>query len=150
MPPLDGTEIVIASEAWRSRGHGTALRSLDRRVAALLAMTIPSKRVVLESFLHFAGIVGVCDRASWRQRLNGREGPRSGARESGATAHDLLARVRPDMRIAVADDFETLANRLEAMLAIMREIAKIAGKKGWWLPVNESHCSVFARSMSSI
>src|SRR5271165_5663996 len=32
MPPLDGTEIVIASGAWRSRGHGTALRSLDRRV----------------------------------------------------------------------------------------------------------------------
>ena len=41
-----------------------------------------------------------------------------------------LARVRPDMRIVVADDFERLAARLEGTLRIMREIAKIAGKKG--------------------
>ena len=41
-----------------------------------------------------------------------------------------LARVRPDMRIVVADDFERLANRLDGTLKIMREIAKIAGKKG--------------------
>ena len=41
-----------------------------------------------------------------------------------------LARVRPDMRIVVADDFERLADRLEGTLRIMREIAKIAGKKG--------------------
>jgi transcription-repair coupling factor (superfamily II helicase) len=41
-----------------------------------------------------------------------------------------LARVRPDMRIVIADDFEKLADRLEGTLKIMREIAKIAGKKG--------------------
>ena len=41
-----------------------------------------------------------------------------------------LARVRPDMRIVVADDFERLADRLDGTLRIMREIAKIAGKKG--------------------
>ena len=41
-----------------------------------------------------------------------------------------LARVRPDMRIVVADDFEKLEDRLAGTLTIMREIAKIAGKKG--------------------
>ncbi len=42
-----------------------------------------------------------------------------------------FARVRPDMRIVVTDDFETLANRLAGTLKVMREIAKIAvGKKG--------------------
>jgi len=40
------------------------------------------------------------------------------------------ARVRPDMRIVVAGDFEHVPERLEGTLAIMREIAKIAGKKG--------------------
>ena len=41
-----------------------------------------------------------------------------------------LARVRPDMRIVVADDFEKLADRLDGTLGIMREIAKIAGRRG--------------------
>jgi transcription-repair coupling factor (superfamily II helicase) len=41
-----------------------------------------------------------------------------------------LARVRPDMRIVVVGDFEELPQRLEGTLAIMREIAKIAAKKG--------------------
>ena len=41
-----------------------------------------------------------------------------------------LARVRPDMRIVVTDDFEKLADRLAGTLRVMREIAKIAGKKG--------------------
>jgi transcription-repair coupling factor (superfamily II helicase) len=41
-----------------------------------------------------------------------------------------LARVRPDMRIVVADDFDKLADRLDGTLTIMREIAKIAGKNG--------------------
>jgi transcription-repair coupling factor (superfamily II helicase) len=41
-----------------------------------------------------------------------------------------LARVRPDMRIVVTGDFDDLPDRLEGTLAIMREIAKIAGKKG--------------------
>jgi transcription-repair coupling factor (superfamily II helicase) len=41
-----------------------------------------------------------------------------------------LARVRPDMRIVVTDDFEKLADRLAGTLKMMREIAKIAGKKG--------------------
>jgi len=41
-----------------------------------------------------------------------------------------LARVRPDMRIVVTDDFEKLADRLAGTLKVMREIAKIAGKKG--------------------
>jgi transcription-repair coupling factor (superfamily II helicase) len=40
------------------------------------------------------------------------------------------ARVRPDMRIVVADDFEKLSDRLEGTLMVMREIAKIAGKRG--------------------
>jgi len=39
------------------------------------------------------------------------------------------ARVRPDMRIVVADDFEKLADRLSGTLQIMREIAKLAGKR---------------------
>jgi hypothetical protein len=34
------------------------------------------------------------------------------------------------MRIVVADDLEKLANRLEGTLKIMREIAKIAGRRG--------------------
>ena len=41
-----------------------------------------------------------------------------------------FARVRPDMRIVVTDDFEKLADRLDGTLRIMREIAKIAGRKG--------------------
>jgi transcription-repair coupling factor (superfamily II helicase) len=45
-------------------------------------------------------------------------------------AQGPLARVRPDMRIVVTDDFEKLADRLQGTLRIMREIAKIAGKKG--------------------
>ena len=46
------------------------------------------------------------------------------------TAQGSLARVRPDMRIVVVDDFEKLADRLDGTLRVMREIAKIAGKKG--------------------
>ena len=46
------------------------------------------------------------------------------------SAQGSLARVRPDMRIVVVDDFEQLADRLDGTLMIMREIAKIAGKKG--------------------
>ncbi len=45
-------------------------------------------------------------------------------------AKGSLARVRPDMRIVVTADFEDLPERLEGTLAIMREIAKIAGRKG--------------------
>jgi transcription-repair coupling factor (superfamily II helicase) len=41
-----------------------------------------------------------------------------------------LARVRPDMRIVVTDDFEKLADRLAGTLKVMREIATIAEKKG--------------------
>ncbi len=46
------------------------------------------------------------------------------------TAQGSLAYVRPDMRIVVTDDFDKLADRLEGTLKIMREIAKIAWKKG--------------------
>ena len=45
------------------------------------------------------------------------------------SAHDG-AYVRPDMRIVVTDDFEKLEDRLAGTLKVMREIAKIAGKKG--------------------
>jgi transcription-repair coupling factor (superfamily II helicase) len=45
-------------------------------------------------------------------------------------ARGPLAKVRPDMRIVVTDDFEEIGARLEGTLAIMRELAKIAGKKG--------------------
>ncbi|HLW92219.1 MAG TPA: transcription-repair coupling factor [Roseiarcus sp.] len=41
-----------------------------------------------------------------------------------------LAKVRPDMRVVFIRDFETLEARLEGVLAIMRDLAKIAGKKG--------------------
>jgi transcription-repair coupling factor (superfamily II helicase) len=40
------------------------------------------------------------------------------------------AYVRPDMRIVVVDDFEKLEDRLTGTLRVMREIAKIAGKRG--------------------
>ena len=45
------------------------------------------------------------------------------------TAHPD-ARVRPDMRIVVSGDFEALSDRLDGALKTMREVAKIAGKKG--------------------
>ena len=45
-------------------------------------------------------------------------------------AQGPLARVRPDMRIVVTDEFEKLEDRLDGTLAVMREIAKIAAKKG--------------------
>ncbi|THD42868.1 MAG: transcription-repair coupling factor [Bradyrhizobium sp.] len=38
------------------------------------------------------------------------------------------ARVRPDMRIVVGGEFDDLADRLEGVLAIMREIARLADK----------------------
>jgi hypothetical protein len=34
------------------------------------------------------------------------------------------------MRIVVTDEFERLEDRLEGTLRVMREIAKIAGKRG--------------------
>ncbi len=40
------------------------------------------------------------------------------------------ARVRPDMRIFVGGDFERLPDRLDGALKTMREVAKLAGKKG--------------------
>ena len=40
------------------------------------------------------------------------------------------ARVRPDMRIVVSGDFEALEDRLDAALKTMREIARIARRKG--------------------
>ena len=46
------------------------------------------------------------------------------------TAQGERARVRPDMRIVVTDDFERLEDRLAGTLKIMREMAKIAAKKG--------------------
>ena len=46
------------------------------------------------------------------------------------TAQGSLAKVRPDMRIVVVGDFEEMGERLEGTLGIMREVAKIAGKKG--------------------
>jgi transcription-repair coupling factor (superfamily II helicase) len=46
------------------------------------------------------------------------------------TSQGSMARVRPDMRIVIVDDFEELKDRLEGSLKVMREIAKIAGKKG--------------------
>ncbi len=39
-------------------------------------------------------------------------------------------RVRPDMRIVVSGEFERLGERLDGALKTMREVAKIAGKKG--------------------
>ncbi len=45
-------------------------------------------------------------------------------------AQGSLAKVRPDMKIVVTDDYEKLADRLAGTLRMMREIAKIAGKKG--------------------
>jgi hypothetical protein len=44
---LGRTTAVIASEAKQSRETSGGLRLLDRRVASLLAMTIPAERIVL-------------------------------------------------------------------------------------------------------
>jgi transcription-repair coupling factor (superfamily II helicase) len=46
------------------------------------------------------------------------------------TSQGSIAKVRPDMRIVVVGDFDELAERLEGTLKIMRELAKIAGRKG--------------------
>jgi transcription-repair coupling factor (superfamily II helicase) len=46
------------------------------------------------------------------------------------TGQGALAKVRPDMRIVVTGDFEELSERLDATLAIMRELARIAERKG--------------------
>ena len=45
-------------------------------------------------------------------------------------AQGPIARVRPDMRIVVSGEFDELPDRLEGVLKIMREIARIAAKKG--------------------
>jgi transcription-repair coupling factor (superfamily II helicase) len=46
------------------------------------------------------------------------------------TAQGSLGKVRPDMRVVVIRDFDELPERLAGTLAIMREIAKIAVRKG--------------------
>jgi len=46
------------------------------------------------------------------------------------SAQGANARVRPDMRIVVSGEFDELSDRLEGVQKIMREIAKIAKKKG--------------------
>jgi len=46
------------------------------------------------------------------------------------TSQGPAAKVRPDMRLVIAGDFETLEDRLKGTLKIMREIAKIAGRRG--------------------
>jgi transcription-repair coupling factor (superfamily II helicase) len=45
-------------------------------------------------------------------------------------AQGTLAKVRPDMRVVFIRDFETLEARLAGVLEIMRDLAKIAGKRG--------------------
>ena len=45
------------------------------------------------------------------------------------TSRGSLARVRPDMKIVLIDDFEALKDRLDGALATMREIARIAKRK---------------------
>jgi len=46
----------------------------------------------------------------------------------------LLAKVRPDMRIVVVDDFEVLEVRLDGTLPVMLEIAKITGERVNFFP----------------
>jgi transcription-repair coupling factor (superfamily II helicase) len=46
------------------------------------------------------------------------------------TAQGAFAKVRPDMRVVFIRDFETLEARLAGVLEIMRELARIAKKKG--------------------
>ena len=46
------------------------------------------------------------------------------------SSQGILARVRPDMRIVVNGDFEALEGRLDGALATMREVARIAGRRG--------------------
>jgi hypothetical protein len=46
------------------------------------------------------------------------------------TAQGSLARAPLDTRIVIVGDWEELADRLEGALAVMREIAGIAGTKG--------------------
>jgi transcription-repair coupling factor (superfamily II helicase) len=45
------------------------------------------------------------------------------------TSQGSLAKVRPDMRIVVVGDFDDIPERLSGTLSIMRELAKIAGRK---------------------
>jgi transcription-repair coupling factor (superfamily II helicase) len=45
-------------------------------------------------------------------------------------AQGTFAKVRPDMRVVFIRDFETLEARLAGVLEIMRELARIAKKKG--------------------
>lgn len=40
------------------------------------------------------------------------------------------AKVRPDMRLVITGDFESLEDRLKGTLKAMREIAKIAARRG--------------------
>jgi len=53
-----------------------------------------------------------------------------GALVRWVTNQGSIAKVRPDMRIVVVGDFEEIPERLDGTLKIMRELAKIAGKKG--------------------
>jgi transcription-repair coupling factor (superfamily II helicase) len=46
------------------------------------------------------------------------------------SAQGSLAKVRPDMRIVAIREFDELPDRLAGTLEIMREVAKIAGRKG--------------------
>jgi transcription-repair coupling factor (superfamily II helicase) len=46
------------------------------------------------------------------------------------TNQGSVAKVRPDMRIVVVGDFDEVPDRLEGTLKIMRELAKLAARKG--------------------
>jgi transcription-repair coupling factor (superfamily II helicase) len=46
------------------------------------------------------------------------------------TNQGSIAKVRPDMRIVVVGDFDEIPDRLDGTLKIMRELAKLAARKG--------------------
>ncbi len=94
----------------------------------------------VDLLLKLVGIKALCRRAHVEKLDAGARGLTIAFRDNSfanpaglvkwVTSQGSLARVRPDMRIVIVGDFEKLADRLEGALGTMREIAKIAKKKG--------------------
>ena len=94
----------------------------------------------VDLLLKLVRIKALCRRAHVEKLDAGPKGmthrlPRQFVRQSGGAGEmgdrrNENARVRPDMRIVVGGEFEELSDRLDGALKTMREIARIAGKKG--------------------
>ena len=114
-------------------------REIDSFAAELADRFGPLPKEV-EHLLQIVAIKALCRRANVEKIDAGPKGATLAFRDNSfanpaalvryVSAQGANAKVRSDMRVVFIRDFETPEERLEGVLAIMRELARIAGKKG--------------------